>query len=91
MNGFAPQIGRNSVLQRPDCQHCLGRGVSPRGGGLALEGSHSQSFPVPPQIAPAEGPDASERMVIITGPPEAQFKVWWSRDGDGLGTWAGAR
>lgn len=27
------------------------------------------------QIAPAEGPDASERMVIITGPPEAQFKV----------------
>lgn len=28
-----------------------------------------------PQIAPAEGPDVSERMVIITGPPEAQFKV----------------
>lgn len=27
------------------------------------------------QIAPAESPDASERMVIITGPPEAQFKV----------------
>lgn len=27
------------------------------------------------QIAPAEGPDATERMVIITGPPEAQFKV----------------
>lgn len=27
------------------------------------------------QIAPAEGPDVSERMVIITGPPEAQFKV----------------
>lgn len=33
--------------------------------------------PLPPilQIAPAEGPDATERMVIITGPPEAQFKV----------------
>ncbi|XP_063518563.1 insulin-like growth factor 2 mRNA-binding protein 2 isoform X4 [Pongo pygmaeus] len=27
------------------------------------------------KIAPAEGPDVSERMVIITGPPEAQFKV----------------
>ncbi|XP_040561751.1 insulin-like growth factor 2 mRNA-binding protein 2 isoform X3 [Gallus gallus] len=27
------------------------------------------------KIAPAEGPDATERMVIITGPPEAQFKV----------------
>ncbi|KFQ40524.1 Insulin-like growth factor 2 mRNA-binding protein 2, partial [Mesitornis unicolor] len=31
--------------------------------------------PIPLQIAPAEGPDASERMVIITGPPEAQFKA----------------
>ncbi|XP_056214215.1 LOW QUALITY PROTEIN: insulin-like growth factor 2 mRNA-binding protein 2 [Falco biarmicus] len=27
------------------------------------------------KIAPAEGPDANERMVIITGPPEAQFKA----------------
>ncbi|NXI51914.1 IF2B2 protein, partial [Chloroceryle aenea] len=27
------------------------------------------------KIAPAEGPDDSERMVIITGPPEAQFKA----------------
>ncbi|XP_061492513.1 insulin-like growth factor 2 mRNA-binding protein 2 isoform X2 [Rhineura floridana] len=27
------------------------------------------------KIAPAESPDASERMVIITGPPEAQFKA----------------
>ncbi|XP_072902499.1 insulin-like growth factor 2 mRNA-binding protein 2a isoform X1 [Hemitrygon akajei] len=27
------------------------------------------------KIAPAEGPDASERMVIITGSPEAQFKA----------------
>ncbi|KFU92522.1 Insulin-like growth factor 2 mRNA-binding protein 2, partial [Chaetura pelagica] len=27
------------------------------------------------KITPAEGPDASERMVIITGPPEAQFKA----------------
>lgn len=27
------------------------------------------------QIAPAEKPDATERMVIITGTPEAQFKV----------------
>lgn len=32
-------------------------------------------FPCKLQIAPAEGPDISERMVIITGPPEAQFKV----------------
>lgn len=37
--------------------------------------AHAPSPPIPPQIAPAEGPDASERMVIITGPPEAQFKV----------------
>ncbi|KAJ8367061.1 hypothetical protein AAFF_G00333350 [Aldrovandia affinis] len=27
------------------------------------------------KIAPAEPPDVSERMVIITGPPEAQFKA----------------
>uniref|UniRef100_A0A8D0EB71 Insulin like growth factor 2 mRNA binding protein 2 n=1 Tax=Salvator merianae TaxID=96440 RepID=A0A8D0EB71_SALMN len=27
------------------------------------------------KIAPAESPEASERMVIITGPPEAQFKA----------------
>lgn len=27
------------------------------------------------KIAPAEGPDAKQRMVIITGPPEAQFKA----------------
>lgn len=27
------------------------------------------------QIAPAESPDVAERMVIITGTPEAQFKV----------------
>ncbi|KAJ1187301.1 hypothetical protein NDU88_004078 [Pleurodeles waltl] len=27
------------------------------------------------KIAPAEGPDACERMVIIIGPPEAQFKA----------------
>lgn len=27
------------------------------------------------QIAPAESPDSKMRMVIVTGPPEAQFKV----------------
>ncbi|XP_051006710.1 insulin-like growth factor 2 mRNA-binding protein 2 [Acomys russatus] len=27
------------------------------------------------KIAPAEGPDINERMVTITGPPEAQFKA----------------
>lgn len=27
------------------------------------------------QIAPAESPDSKVRMVIVTGPPEAQFKV----------------
>lgn len=27
------------------------------------------------QIAPAETPDSKMRMVIVTGPPEAQFKV----------------
>lgn len=27
------------------------------------------------QIAPAESPECPMRMVIITGPPEAQFKV----------------
>lgn len=92
MNGFAAQINRNPVLQHPDCQHCLGRGCLcmggvpaqghiPHRGDLAKERSHSHSFPVPLQIAPAEGPDASERMVIITGPPEAQFKVRWPQSG----------
>ncbi|KAK2512866.1 hypothetical protein Q9233_015940 [Columba guinea] len=32
------------------------------------------------KIAPAEGPDAKLRMVIITGPPEAQFKVQHKRN-----------
>ncbi|XP_069504422.1 insulin-like growth factor 2 mRNA-binding protein 3 isoform X2 [Ambystoma mexicanum] len=27
------------------------------------------------KISPAEGPDAKQRMVIITGPPESQFKA----------------
>ncbi|KAH0623921.1 hypothetical protein JD844_007120 [Phrynosoma platyrhinos] len=35
----------------------------------------SGAYPHQHSIAPAESPDASERMVIITGPPEAQFKV----------------
>lgn len=30
---------------------------------------------VPLQIAPPETPDSKVRMVVITGPPEAQFKV----------------
>lgn len=38
-------------------------------------GSSISLSPCELQIAPAEGPDVSERMVIITGPPEAQFKV----------------
>lgn len=53
------------------------RGVSLHWGGCPTwrrSCSHSLS-PIPLQIAPAEGPEASERMVIITGPPEAQFKV----------------
>ena len=29
----------------------------------------------PLQIAPPETPDSKVRMVVITGPPEAQFKV----------------
>lgn len=32
-----------------------------------------------PQIAPAETPDSKMRMVIVTGPPEAQFKVLISK------------
>lgn len=32
-------------------------------------------FSPPFQIAPAESPDSKMRMVIVTGPPEAQFKV----------------
>lgn len=31
------------------------------------------------QIAPAETPDSKMRMVIVTGPPEAQFKVRYVR------------
>ena len=39
-----------------------------------LLAKHLLLCPVP-QIAPAENPEVTERMVIITGPPEAQFKV----------------
>uniref|UniRef100_A0A8C4EH27 Insulin-like growth factor 2 mRNA binding protein 3 n=1 Tax=Dicentrarchus labrax TaxID=13489 RepID=A0A8C4EH27_DICLA len=35
----------------------------------------SMSSVPPPGIAPAEGMDAKQRMVIIVGPPEAQFKA----------------
>lgn len=47
------------------------------GGGfkLFLQKTATNSYVYPFQIAPAEGPDAKLRMVIITGPPEAQFKV----------------
>lgn len=47
------------------------------GGGfkLFLQKTVTKSYFYPFQIAPAEGPDAKLRMVIITGPPEAQFKV----------------
>lgn len=47
------------------------------GGGfkLFLQKIATKSYVYPFQIAPAEGPDAKLRMVIITGPPEAQFKV----------------
>uniref|UniRef100_A0AAQ6ALV6 RRM domain-containing protein n=1 Tax=Amphiprion ocellaris TaxID=80972 RepID=A0AAQ6ALV6_AMPOC len=37
-------------------------------------GPSMSSLP-PPGIAPAEGMDAKQRMVIIVGPPEAQFKA----------------
>lgn len=40
-----------------------------------MSAASTRSSFLEPQIAPAEGPDVSERMVIITGPPEAQFKV----------------
>lgn len=49
-----------------------------RGGGgfkRFLQKTATKSYVYPFQIAPAEGPDAKLRMVIITGPPEAQFKV----------------
>ncbi|KAF4799213.1 Insulin-like growth factor 2 mRNA-binding protein 3 [Turdus rufiventris] len=49
-----------------------------RGGGgfkLFLQKTATNSYVYPFQIAPAEGPDAKLRMVIITGPPEAQFKA----------------
>jgi len=47
------------------------------GGGfkIFLQKTVTKSYVYPFQIAPAEGPDAKLRMVIITGPPEAQFKV----------------
>ncbi|RMC05116.1 hypothetical protein DUI87_18298 [Hirundo rustica rustica] len=47
------------------------------GGGfkLFLQKTATNSYVYPFQIAPAEGPDAKLRMVIITGPPEAQFKA----------------
>lgn len=38
------------------------------------------------QIAPAESPDVTERMVIITGPPEAQFKVKKNQEQQSIST-----
>lgn len=51
-----------------------------RGGRARLPAWPCRSPPQPPslsplQIAPPETPDSKVRMVVITGPPEAQFKV----------------
>ncbi|KAJ7396266.1 Insulin-like growth factor 2 mRNA-binding protein 3 [Pitangus sulphuratus] len=55
------------------------KNVRPKWGGggfkLFLQKTATKSYVYPFQIAPAEGPDAKLRMVIITGPPEAQFKA----------------
>lgn len=40
---------------------------------MEIKGASDQMFAL--QIAPPETPDSKVRMVIITGPPEAQFKV----------------
>uniref|UniRef100_A0AAY4B687 RRM domain-containing protein n=1 Tax=Denticeps clupeoides TaxID=299321 RepID=A0AAY4B687_9TELE len=40
-----------------------------------LPSSMGPRGPAPTPIAPADSPDVPERMVIITGPPEAQFKA----------------
>lgn len=76
----------NTLVIAPPCLggDALAWGHGPHRESLAKAGPRSCFFsPIPLQIAPAEGPDASERMVIITGPPEAQFKVRWSwRQGD---------
>lgn len=49
--------------------------VKQGGGGFKLQKTVTKICVYLFQIAPAEGPDAKLRMVIITGPPEAQFKV----------------
>ncbi|OXB74567.1 UNVERIFIED_CONTAM: hypothetical protein H355_006437, partial [Colinus virginianus] len=52
-------------------------GLKRGGGGFKghLQKIATNSYVYAFQIAPAEGPDAKLRMVIITGPPEAQFKA----------------
>ncbi|XP_011936706.1 PREDICTED: insulin-like growth factor 2 mRNA-binding protein 3 isoform X2 [Cercocebus atys] len=54
-------------------------GLFPPTSGMPPPTSGPPSAMTPPypqfEIAPAEAPDAKVRMVIITGPPEAQFKA----------------
>lgn len=68
---------------------CVCRPLRREGLGAAAEQQHCPFLDL--QIAPAEGPDVSERMVIITGPPEAQFKVSAVLGGGGSSPHACAR
>ena len=71
--------GSESWVQRQESRHLLLVGGHPLTRGEGAQGTAPSSsislLLCELQIAPAEGPDVSERMVIITGPPEAQFKV----------------
>uniref|UniRef100_A0A8C9VMF2 Insulin-like growth factor 2 mRNA binding protein 2b n=1 Tax=Scleropages formosus TaxID=113540 RepID=A0A8C9VMF2_SCLFO len=55
-------------------QHSVSPCVSPMSK-VGVSGVRHYSALISLQIAPAESPDVTERMVIITGTPEAQFKA----------------
>ncbi|KAM4706193.1 insulin-like growth factor 2 mRNA-binding protein 3 isoform 1-T1 [Rhinophrynus dorsalis] len=75
-----PPFGVSSVKQQPESEtvHLFIPALAV-GAIIGKQGQHikqlSRFAGASIKIAPAEGPDAKLRMVIITGPPEAQFKA----------------
>uniref|UniRef100_A0A8C9TSI0 Insulin-like growth factor 2 mRNA binding protein 2b n=1 Tax=Scleropages formosus TaxID=113540 RepID=A0A8C9TSI0_SCLFO len=68
VSGAPRRRGRSTVLSCRPTRHCLMSAVG-------VSGVRHYSALISLQIAPAESPDVTERMVIITGTPEAQFKA----------------
>uniref|UniRef100_A0A8C3TS13 Insulin like growth factor 2 mRNA binding protein 3 n=1 Tax=Catharus ustulatus TaxID=91951 RepID=A0A8C3TS13_CATUS len=75
-----PPFGVREALQQPESEtvHLFIPALAV-GAIIGKQGQHikqlSRFAGASIKIAPAEGPDAKLRMVIITGPPEAQFKA----------------